>query len=408
MSMHRTIRNAGLLMAVNLAGMALPLLALPILAHRLGVDAFGMVVLAQGIGMLPVLLVDAGFNAESMRVTGCAREAAPLQPLLDNLIARTRLGTLAATGTLLIGMAIPGLPLAFVAVALLQLAGTLLFPQWWLIATGATPQLLVLQLSGRILSMLGVLWLVRTPDDALLATALQCGATLLSGAGFVATHLLPRLPELSALDRSGHRTLASRAMPAAGSGFAVALSTQTPQLFLGAVAGMQQVGLFACGDKIARAAAFAFGAIDQSFLAPVAGRSRDDDDASRRIARRVTLSTLAIALFTGVMLAVTAHRVVPWLFGDAFAAAGAVLALFGAWLPLHATRRAFLNLHFAARGRQDLIARCQYVEAVTTVACCSLGASFGGALGAATGLLLSEAIAWATALALQHRNRNEA
>lgn len=404
MNTRRTIGNAGLLMAANLAGMALPLVALPILARRLGIDAFGLVALAQSVGMLPVLLVDAGFNSESMRATGDAQGTAPLQPLLDNLVARLRLGLLAAGATLLLGLAIPVLPLAFVAIALLQLAGTLLFPQWWLIATGAAPQLLALQLGGRLLSVLGIVWLVHSPDDAALALALQCGATLLSGLGFVVLRLLPRLHELKALDRGGHRALTARALPAAGSGFAAALAAQTPQWCLGALAGLQQVGLYACGDKIARAGVYALGAIDQSFLAPVARRAREaGGDASGRMANRVILALFALAALAGLVLALAADRLVPWLFGAEFAGATVVVVLFAAWLPLQATRRAFLGLRFAAHGRQDLIARCQVIEAIAIVACAGIGAALHGATGAATGLLIAEAIAWASTFILRPR-----
>jgi PST family polysaccharide transporter len=404
MNTRRTIGNAGLLMAANLAGMALPLVALPILARRLGIDAFGLVALAQSVGMLPVLLVDAGFNSESMRATGEAQGSAPLQPLLDNLIARLRLGLLAASATLLLGAAIPALPLAFVAIALLQLAGTLLFPQWWLIATGAAPQLLALQLGGRLLSVLGIVWLVRSPDDAALALALQCGATLLSGLAFVLLRLLPRLPELRTLDRGGHRALTARALPAAGSGFAVALAAQTPQWSLGALAGLQQVGLYACGDRIARAGVHAFGAIDQSFLAPVARRARETGGhASGRMANRVILALFALAVLAGIVLGLAAERVVPWLFGAEFAGAAVVVMLFAAWLPLHTTRRAFLGLRFAAHGRQDLIARCQAIEAIAIVACAGIGGALHGATGAATGLLIAEAVAWTSTFILSPR-----
>lgn len=406
MSTRRAIGNAGLLMAANLAGMALPLLALPVLARRLGIDAFGMVMLAQSIGMLPVLLVDAGFNSESMRATGSAPGAAPLQPLLDNLFARARLGVVAAGATLLLGLAIPALPMMFVAIALLQLAGTLLFPQWWLIATGAAPTMLCLQLAGRVLSVLGIFWLVHSSEDAALALALQCSATLLSGLGFVLLFLLPRAQELRALDRHGHRALSARALPAAGSGFAVALSSQTPQWMLGAFAGASQVALYACGDKIARAGVYALGAIDQSFLAWVARRSHADEAGSRVMARRVILVLCTLAASAGLVMAAGASRIVPWLFGPEFAAATFVVVLFAAWMPSQATRRAFLNLHFAARGRQDLIARCQYTESIANVTCAAAGVSLAGATGAVGGLLLSEALTWAVTLILRSRIRS--
>ena len=406
MSARRDLRHAALLTAANLATMLLPLAALPLLAQRVGVHAFGQIALAQTVGMIAALLVDAGFNAESMRATGASGLRAPLQPLLDNVLARTRLALPAAALTLLGGVWVPGLPLAAVALSLLQLLGTLLFAQWWLIACGRTALLLALQLAGRLAALGGIVLWVHGPQDLLLAVALQCGATALSGLLFVAVALLPRAREFAALDRRGHRAYLARVRPAVGPGFAAALSSYAPQLLLGGVAGPQQVGLYAAAEKIVRAIAFAVSSLDQAFLAPVARRAGGhgsghgdshgdrDRDGARRLAMRVVGGLFAVTALGSVVLALLAAPLLPRLFGPAFAGSVGVLAVLCAWLPSYAARRAFVNLRLSADGRIALVGRSQGVEAIATTAGSAIGALAGGAIGAACGLVAAEAVCW--------------
>lgn len=406
MSAGRDLRHAALLAAANLATMLLPLAALPLLAQRVGVHAFGQIALAQTVGMIAALLVDAGFNAESMRATGASGLRVPLQPLLDNVLARTRLALPAAALTLLGGVWVPGLPPAAVGLSLLQLLGTLLFAQWWLIACGRTALLLALQLAGRLAALGGIVLWVHGPQDLLLAVALQCGATALSGLLFVAVALLPRAREFAALDRHGHRGYLARVRPAVGPGFAAALSSYAPQLLLGGVAGPQQVGLYAAAEKIVRAIAFAVSSLDQAFLAPVARRAgghgsghgdghgdggRDD---ARRLAMRVVGGLFAVTALGSVVLALLAAPLLPRLFGPAFAGSVGVLAVLCAWLPSYAARRAFVNLRLSADGRIALVGRSQSVEAIATTAGSAIGALAGGAIGAACGLVAAEAVCW--------------
>lgn len=394
MSAHRDLRHAALLMTANLATMLLPLAALPLLAQRVGVHAFGQIALAQSVGLIAALLVDAGFNAESMRATGAAGQHAPLQPLLDNVLARTRLALPAAVLTLLGGLLIPDLPIAATALSLLQLVGTLLFAQWWLIACGRSLMLLALQLAGRLVALGGIVLWVHGPGDTLLATALQCGATALSGLLFVAVVLLPRAREFAALDARAHRHYLARVRPAIGPGFAAALSSYAPQLLLGSVAGTQQVGLYAAAEKIVRAVAFAVSSLDQAFLAPVARRAGGDRDGAHRLATRVIGGLFVVTALGSVVLALLAEPLLPRLFGPAFAGSVGVLAVLCAWLPSYAARRAFVNLRLSADGRIALVGRSQSVEAVATTAGSAIGAITGGAIGAACGLVAAEAACW--------------
>lgn len=387
--------KAATLMTANVAAMSLPLVSLSLIAHRLGMEALGTIVLAQSLGMIPVLLVDAGFNAESMRATAARDEHAPLQPLLDNLLARGRLAVIAAALALLASTAIPSLSLGHAALGLLQLLGTLLFPQWWLIATGASLSCLGMQLAGRIAAVAGIALLVQGPDDLALAVALQCGATLLSGLLFAAFRLAPRGGELARLSWTDHAALTRRVRPAVGSGFLVSIAANTPQLVIGAAFGPQQAALFAAPEKIARAGVFALGAIDQTFMAPVARARTRCEATSRRYASRVVLASLAIGLLLASTVAVASPFVLPLLFGPEFADGDPVMWLLCAWMPSYCARRSLLNLHYVAQERTDLISRCQYVEGLATLSACAAGAVACGAVGAAVGLLCAEAAAWA-------------
>jgi polysaccharide transporter, PST family len=393
MSKRHELRHAGLLVAANLLTMALPLAVLPLLAQRIGLHAFGLVALAQTVGFIPVLLVDAGFNTESMRATAGYCGTPPLQPLLDNLIARVSLALPAALATLAAGALISGLPVAYVAASLLQLLGTLLFPQWWLIAIGASTRLIALQITGRLCSLIGIFFMVRSPDDALLATALQCGATACSGVLFAVWLLLLRGRDFRALDWFGHRAYFTRVAPAVGSGFFSSLSSYAPSLLLGATSGPQQVGLYAPGEKIVRAVAFAVGAVDQSFVAPVARRMADSTDSSRRAALAVIAGIFAVTACIGITLAVSAKPLMHLLFGPAFAASAPVLSMLSLWLPFYVARRAWVNLRLAAQARIALVSRSQYAEAIATTALCAVGAWSAGAFGAACGLVAAEAVA---------------
>lgn len=404
MIVRREFANAGVLMTANLLSMALPLIVLPVLAQRLGLHAFGLVALAQSVGFIAVLLVDAGFNTESMRAAGATGEAKPLQPLLDNLIARARLALPAAAIAVTCGSMIPGLPWTYLLVSLLQLLGTLLFAQWWLIAAGATGTLLALQLAGRIAAVAGILLWVHNPGDGLLATALQCGATAFSGLLFIAAMVLPRRREFATLDRHGHRALRLRATPAVGAGFLASLSSYAPQLLLGAFSGAQQVGLYAAAEKLVRAVAFAVSAVDQSFVAPIARRHSVDSDAAGRASSRVVFAVFVATATLGLALAFSAPRLVPLLFGADFAASATVLLVLCAWLPSYASRRAFLNLKFAAQARIADVARSQYAEAVAVTALVAVGAWYGAALGAAIGLLVAEVVAWMMLGLIGHRS----
>lgn len=399
---RREFGNAGLLMAANLLSMALPLVVLPVLAQRLGLHAFGLMALAQSVGFIAVLLVDAGFNTESMRAVGAAGNAKPLQPLLDNLLARAKLALPAAAIAAAYGSLIPDLAWPYVLASLLQLLGTLLFAQWWLIAAGATATLLALQLAGRIAAIAGVLLWVHDPGDGLLATALQCGATAFSGLLFIAAILLPRVREFATLDRHGHRALVARATPAVGAGFLASLSSYAPQLLLGAFSGAQQVGLYAAAEKLVRAVVFAVGAVDQSFVAPIARRHSTDADAAVRASTWVVSAVFAATAMLGLVLAVAAPWLVQLLFGTDFAGSAAVLAVLCAWLPSYASRRAFINLKFAAQSRIADVARSQYAEAVTATLFVAVGAWSGAGIGAAIGLLAAEAIAWMVLVAIRH------
>lgn len=407
MPMHRDLRHAALLTAANLLTMALPLIALPILARRVGVEMFGVIALAQSAGLVAVLLVDAGFNAESMRVTGSSGARAPLQPLVDNVIARS-LVAIPAAGLVIAGGAFLPVPLPYVVVSLLQVVGTLLFPQWWLIANGESAALLILQLVGRVAAVLGILLWVHGPGDALLATALQSGATALSGLMFVAIRLLPRMGDLRTLDPRGHRTYLARVAPTIGPGFAAAMSGYLPQLVLGVSSGTQQVGVFAAAEKIVRAVAFAIGAMDQAFLAPVArriGGDAGDGGTGRRIANRIVVGVFALGACAGLVLVLMAEPLIGRLFGSGFAQSAAVLAGLCVWLPSFVSRRAFVNLRLSADGRIRDVGRSQTVEAIATSVCVTVGAFTADALGAMAGLVVAEVLCWSALVVLQRRWR---
>jgi polysaccharide transporter, PST family len=402
---RRVARSAGMLMAFQLIGLALPLATLPVLTRALGVELFGRVMLAQFIVFFGVVFIDAGFNVESQRQVAIAANArVRVQVLLDNLLARGLLALVVALAVLLTGWLTPGLPLWMVLIALLHLLGTLLFPQWWFVAREQGLRMGLAATAGRAISAGVVLVFVRAPEDAGLALLAACSATALSGL-MLAPWLLREFRQAPGpLDWQGYRRFLRTVRPVIFSGFVASSAQSAPTVVLGWIGGPLQVGVFSAADRLTRAAAHVSGVAAQSLLNVIARlhHTRDTDvgAAARRTLRMAALMCTAGAL----VLAVLAPMVVGLLYGQGFAASVPVLQLLAAWLGLYVFRSLWVMFEWTSRGRWVEVSRLQWEEGLGVIVLVGLGAWAAGATGVAAALVLAE-LGLLTHLLLIHRRR---
>lgn len=377
--------------------MLLPLVTLPILAKALGVQGFGQVMLAQAVVFFGVVFIDAGFNTESQRRLALANTPAErMQVLVDNLLARALCSLPVAALVLIAASITPQLPVGMVAIALLHMVGTLMFPQWYFIATGSGLIMGIAIAVGRLISAVWIYGAVQTPADAWTAVWAASSATVVSGLILLPVLRREWLARTAPINRRGYAAYLTAVRPTIFSGFFAHSTISIPPMLLGWLSNPIQVGLFTSADRLTRAVAHAAGFIEQSLLTPITRQLLDNPAQGRRLRRRLLLG-IALAGAVGVAtLTFAAPMVVQWLYGERFVDTVPVLQTLGVWLALMLLRRAALLFTWNAIGRLDKVSHFQWAEAALVMVGVALGAWQGGAMGVAIGMIAAELslLAW--------------
>jgi PST family polysaccharide transporter len=383
--------SASMLAIFQVLGMLLPLLTLPVLARTLGVELFGQIMLAQFVVLFGVVFIDSGFNVESQRKVAVATDdRGRMQALLDNLIARSLLACVVVLVIVGLGILTPRLPMWMVGIALLHLAGTLVFPQWWFVAREEGLRMGLASTAGRLVSAGSVLWLVRSPSDAGIALLAASSATLLSG--FM---VLPGLwralqAHADALDWRGYRGFMRSVRPMILSGFVASSAQSVPTVVLGWVSGPLQVGLFSAAERLTRAGAHISGAMGFSVLNVAARMHRDGHHDMQQTGHWVLRWTAGMCVAGSLLLALLAEPVVSLLYGAYFVDSVLVLQVLAMWLGLYVFRGIWVMLHWRALGLLTQVSRIQWQEGISVVVVSLLGGWLLGAKGVAAGLVVSE------------------
>jgi PST family polysaccharide transporter len=386
-------KSAVILVTSQMLAMVLPLITLPILAKALGVQGFGQVMLAQAVVFFGVVFIDAGFNTESQRRLALANNPSErMQVLIDNLLARVLCALPVAVLVLVAAAMTPQLPVGMVAIALLHMVGTLMFPQWYFIATGSGLVMGIAIAVGRLISAAWIYAWVHTPDDAWTAVWAASSASILSGLALLPVLRREWAARSAPLDMKGYKAYLTAVRPTIFSGFFANSTISIPPLLLGWLSNPVQVGLFTSADRLTRAVAHAAGFVEQSLLTPVTRRLIDSPADGRRLRQRLLLG-IALAGAVGVTLLVaTAPLVVQWLYGERFADTVPVLQTLGVWLALMLLRRAALLFTWNAAGRLDKVSLFQWGEAALVTVGVAMGGWQWGAMGVATGMIAAELV----------------
>ena len=388
---RRVAASASTLAFFQVIGMLLPLLTLPVLARALGVELFGQIMLAQFVVLFGVVFIDSGFNVESQRKVALATDDhGRLQVLLDNLMARTLLAGVVILAILGVGVLTPGLPMWMVGIALLHLAGTLLFPQWWFIAREEGLRMGLASTAGRLVSAGLILWLVRSPSDAGIALLAASSATLLSGLMVLPGLWQAMRAHADALDWRGYRGFMRSVRPMILSGFVASSAQSVPTVVLGWVSGPMQVGLFSAAERLTRAGGHVSGVMGLSLLNVAARMHRDGQHDMQQTGYWVLRWTAGMCLAGSLLLALLAETVVRLLYGAHFVDSVLVLQVLAMWLGLYVFRGIWVMLHWRALGLLTQVSRIQWQEGISVVVASLLGGWLLGAKGVAAGLVVTE------------------
>lgn len=383
--------SAGLI-ALQILAFGIPLLTLPILSRGLGVAGFGALMLAQSLALLAALFVDAGLNTESQRrVSSSENRTQQYQHLWSNLAVRGVLAVCATVLLIVLNALFDWVSMPLLCVSLLQVLGTLAFPQWWLIATEQGLWMGISLVIGRLISALAVWLWVSTPSDILWASVALSSSSLLAGGLLLRPVWLPLWRQRATYHLTQHRAFFRQIQPTLFSAFFAQMSSNLPILALGQWQTLRQVGLFSAAERLVRAAAHLSTYVEQIVLSRLAQPAFAP--TQRQAVQRLALLWLAAALLLAVLCGqVLAAPLISFLYGEAFAATTPILRVLLLWLALLIFRRAWVSWTWALAAQLDKIAKLQWFETLLVCAAALSGAFWSGALGTAWLLCASELV----------------
>lgn len=395
------------LISLQIIAFGLPLLTLPILSRGLAVEGFGALMLAQSLALLVAIFIDAGINTESQRrVSNQSDLAQRYADLWTNLTVRAGLALLATLLLLLLNAGFDWISMPLLCVSLLQVLGTLAFPQWWLIATNQGWSMGLSLVFGRLLSALAVWFWVETPDDILWASLALSSSSLLAGLCLFRQIWWPlsqNLPRHQSKQLDCQRFFKS-IRPTLFSAFFAQISSNLPVLALGQAQSLRQVGLFSAAERLVRAAAHLSTYMEQIVLSRLA--QPQFNVTQQQTWQRRALVVLALVLVLALGLGqLCAAPLVNWLYGAEFFASITILRVLLVWLALLIFRRAWVLWTWALHAELTKIAKLQWLETLLVSSAALLGAYSYGALGAAWLLCVSEVLLLLAVLGSQHFSR---
>jgi O-antigen/teichoic acid export membrane protein len=352
------------LLVFQVLGLVIPLLTLPILSNALGVQGFGQVMIAQALVLMAVLWVDSGFNTQSQQLAAKVAAAEILKPqaLIDNLIARSFAALKAMCVLSMTPLLIPGVSYSLLIASLPLLIGTLLFPQWWLLATGHSVLLGLVTVLGRLVSAVLIWWLVLDQGDIWIATLIISTATLLSGLMLAPIWARPVLRHFAHLSWSSWRDYVREIKPILLPAFLASACAQLPVVALGGFAGAAQTGLFSAADRLTRAGAHLLSLVEQTLVTQWLQPIATEADRLRKLRGQILI---ILPLGLGLALVVV-WQLAPWiirlLYQDRFLEAVSILQILLVWAWLQTLRRLLVAFFWLIDRHIDLQARIQWFE----------------------------------------------
>lgn len=385
----------------QILGLAIPLLTLPIVARALGVEIFGELMLAQSIVFLGVLFLDAGFNTESQRLIALAKNEIEVgQVLLNNVVARSIFAIPVILVLLITPFFFQSLSLEFIFYSLPLIFGTLLFPQWWLIALNKGHLLGLALTTGRVLSAVTIVAAVHEIMDAKWAALAMSSATLISGiilSPVVSQSILNNWKQLRLSEwGSYYKTIRVTLF----SGFFSSASASLPVLILSQFTGAYSVGIYSAADRLTRAAGYVLSFVEQSMMIYFVKTHQMNKNNTYKTFK--TMMTLLVASL--LLMAVFNYWLAPWviafLYGSAFQASVVVLKILGIWLALFGLRKGLLTFFWSATGQLQKVSKFQWLEAIFV----PLFSLIGVVIGKETGLAIALCCLEFSLIALMYYN----
>lgn len=329
MALPRLRHNIAALSALQAANCLIPLITLPYLTRVLGVEAFGRFSFVLAIMAYFVLVTDYGFAWSATRQIAAHRDE---QEFISGVFSATwyaKCLLALISGLILIGAVslVPilqqdaGLYLAGFSLVV----GNLLMPVWLLQGLERMREVAIIQVFGRIVALLPLFLLVKTPQDVAWAVVYAGAASIVGGIVSLVwishSRLIqwerPKWTSMLNVLREGGVLFLSKLY--------ISAYTLLAPLALGAISGTTSVGYFALADRILRVAQALLEPITQALFPRLSHLYGADRRAARSLVKRTAAIIVALSGLTSLFLWLAADWIIELLGGGEFTPASAVL-----------------------------------------------------------------------------------
>jgi PST family polysaccharide transporter len=370
-SLRRIADNALSLFALQGLTYLVTFLTVPYLLRTLGNSNFGSIAFANTIMAQFVLLTDFGFASSATRLVAIhVKEGKQLGTLFSAVMTvKVMLLVFSAIIVAVLALWVPRFHAdrGVLAVAFLQVIGSVLFPSWLFQGLERMRLITIISIVARLISSGLLFLLVHGPQDMVLSMACQSGGVLLQGLiaiyfAFFVLHIKPARPSLSEIRyqvKDSFHPFLGASMGNLVGGSSV--------LFLGMFKNMATVGNYAAIERTARAEVMAMLPASQAAYPHVTQRFHESLRAGNRVFLRLCAYLLGGAFVFVGSIALFARPILHLLYGTRLLAEAHLLATFSIWSFL-SLLNTLLGLHYLiASGHAKAYGRSVFWSALVTV-----------------------------------------
>ncbi len=324
-------RNMTSLYALQFANYVVPLIVVPYLVRVLGPAGYGAVAFAQSLISYIILFVEYGFDWSATRRISVERSNASLVNWIAVHVwaAKTLLSLISFALLLLLIYTVPKLRevslLLFTLYGLVL--GSVLFPTWLFQGMERMVTISLINLSMKLLILVTVFTLVRSPEDAILYAALVGGGAV--AAGLVGTTVALRMFGLKPVRVSitGVTDVLKDGWVLFLSKASVSLYTVGNAFILGMLTNHTIVGYYSAAEKLTKAILGLLGPISQATYPRFSNLASKSKEVVLLWARRMLLLMGSTGCFLSGLVALGAPVIVVALLGSSFTPSIAVMRL---------------------------------------------------------------------------------
>ncbi len=346
------VRNIMALYGVRIVNQLLPLIIIPFLARVLGPDGWGMVAMVQAFATYGIIAIEYGFELTGARDVAKVRdETQSLAQLMAGILgAQAVVAVLVSTAAWLVQTMLPVFHdqprLLFAGLAFAVVQG--FYPIWYFVGQERVSLIAVLDTSVKVVAMLVIFAVVRTPDDGWLVLAAFAGAALTST--MIGFALMIRETRPARLGPG----LVGRTLRLGFSVFlmriGVLMHTTGNVFLMGLLVAPQHVAFFAAGEKLCRPLAWMMHPVNTVLLPRISHLLGQRREEARALAGAALLVMAALGLAGGLVVGLAAPWLIPLVFGDQYLPAVTVMQVMAMIIPLTVLNGAMVSQWLIPHG----------------------------------------------------------